>query len=171
MNIAKQLFKHNKPIIREFGFGGSDIPILWDAYKKGQLEEVPEELSMDQFMELCDEIHDHVYETWMIEDIVKGEMIPVAVVFCKSDGWQFEPHVVYFDTATTRIKLRTYVAFLKKTKYRKTIGVCVVKVPKDTLKLTNKVEEMGLLNYVGKIAGGRPNGNDYIYSVRCNRRH
>ena len=174
MKTIDQLFKYSRPVIRPFVYAGDgvagDIPIAWDAYKKGLFADLPEDYSMEQFLELSEAMADEVFETWIVEDKVKGEMVPVGVVFCKSDGWQFEPHVTYFDNATTKIKLRTYAAFLKKTKYRKDIGACVAKVDKNTIKLTNVIEKMGLLKYVGKIWGGRPDGNDYIYSIRCNRR-
>ena len=174
MKTIDQLFKYSRPIIRPFVYAGNgmagDVPIAWDAYKKGLFDDLPEDYSMEQFLELTENMADEIFETWIVEDKVGGEMVPVGVVFCKCDGWQFEPHVTYFENATPKIKLRTYAAFLKKTKYRKDIGACVAKVDKNTIKLANVIEKMGLLKYVGKIWGGRPGGNDYIYSIRCSRR-
>ena len=64
------------------------------------------------------------------------------------------------------------MAFLKKTKYRKDIGACLIRVEKKMTNLCNKLEEMKLLEYVGKIWGGSPSGNQYLYSIRCSgRRH
>ena len=174
MKAIDQLFKYSRPVIRPFVYAGNgiagDIPVLWDAYKKGLFDDLPNDYSMEQFVELSETLRDELFETWIVEDKVKGEMVPVGVVFCKCDGWQFEPHVTYFENATMKIKLRTYAAFMKKTKYRKDIGACVARVPKNTIRLANAIEKMGLLKYVGKIWGGRPGGNDYIYSIRCSRR-
>ena len=174
MKLIEQLFKYSRPVIRKFEYysdgKAGDVPIAWDAYKKGLLKDLPEDYTMEQFLELTESMDEEIFETWIIEDKVHGQVVPVAIVFCKTDGWQFEPHVVYLENATPKIKLRTYAAFLKKTKYRKDIGAWVARVDRSTVKLTNVIEKMGLLKYVGKIWGGRPNGNDYIYSVRCNKR-
>lgn len=180
MNVIKQLFKNSKPVIRDFkypdmeaGIAG-DLPILWEAYKRGQLEDMPEGLEMSHFVEIAEALRDQLFEVTVVEDQVSGELMPIAFVFVKnatSDGWQIEPHVTYLDNATPRLKLRSYVAYLKKTKYRKDVGACVIRVDKESTKLANKAEKYGLVEYVGKIWGGRKGGNDYLYSVRCNRRH
>ena len=179
MNPVKQLFKHSKPVIRAFeypdlevGFSG-DLPFLWDRYLNGELVDVPQGLTMGDFLEIAEAMKHELHEVTIVEDYVRGELMPIAIVFLKNisdDGWQVEPHVVYFEEATARHKLRSYVAYLKKTKYRKDIGACVVRVDKETTKLANRAEKYGLLEYVGKIWGGRPDGNDYLYSLRCNRR-
>ena len=180
MNPVKQLFKRNKPVIRSFEYPdfeegkSGDLPILWDAYKRNELPDMPEGIEMDVFVEIAEEMRNQLFEVKVVEDLVGDAYEPVAFVFVKDasgDGWQIEPHVVYLDTANLRHKLRSYVAYLKKTKYRKDIGACVLRVDKETTKLANRAEKYGLLEYVGKIWGGRPDGNDYLYSVRCNRRH
>jgi hypothetical protein len=174
MKTINQLFKYSRPVIRPLVYAhdgiAGDVPLLWDAYKKGLFPDLPEDYEISEFYALTESMGEEIFETWIVEDKVRGEVVPVGVVFCKCDGWQFEPHVTYFDNATVKIKLRTYAAFLKKTKYRKDIGACVARVPKNTIKLANAIEKMGLLKYVGKIWGGRPDGNDYIYSIRCSRR-
>ena len=171
---SSDLFKKNKPVIREFktvseGDPG-DLPYLWDIYRKGKLVDLPENLTMEQFLETSETILELVSEAWVIEDFVDDVLKPVVFVFCKSDGWILEPYAIYLDNATPRSVLRTYVGFIKKTKYRKDIGACLVRVDKDSTKITNKIEEMGLLEYVGKVWGGAPHGNQYLYSVRCGRR-
>jgi len=174
MKTLEQLFKYSKPVIRPFVYASEgvagDVPLMWDAYKKGLFDDIPEDYSMQQFFELTEAMSEEIFETWVLEDKVRGEVVPVGIVLCKTDGWQLEPHIFYFENTTTKIKLRTFAAFLKKTKYRKDIGACIAKVDKSTVKLTNVIEKMGLLKYVGKIWGGRPDGNDYIYSIRCGRR-
>lgn len=177
VNLAKIIFKRTRPVIRPFkypeGDDAGDLPIIWDAYKRGLFDDLPDDFSPAEFVELVEAVRESLFETYIVEDFVHDNLEPVAYLMLKSideKHWQIEPHVVYFENATPRIKLRTYVAFLKKTKYRKDVGACVVRVPKDTTKLANKVEEMGLLEYVGKIWGGRPGDNDYLYSLRCQRR-
>ncbi len=172
---SEQLFKSGKPVIRDFKFiegtDAGDVPYLWDAYKKGVFKDVPEDLTMQEFAEYINDLQDYVQEVWMVEDKVGESMQPVAIVICKSDGWLLEPHVQYFDNATPKAIYRTYAAFMKKTKYRKDIGACLVRVEKNSVNLANRIEKMGLLQYVGKIWGGKPSGNEYLYSVRCKRRH
>ena len=171
---TKLLFKHSKPIIRPFKFikegDLGDMPYLWDAYKKDLIEDLPKDISMEDFVGAIDEAQDIIQEMWTLEDKVKGTVKPIGVVTCKNDGWQLEPSVQYYDTATPRTVLRSYIAFLKKTKYRKDIGACVVKAEKKGINLANKAQKLGLLEYVGKVWGGRPSGNEYVYSVRCGRR-
>ena len=180
MNPVKQLFKFSKPVIRNFEYPdlengkAGDLPLLWDAYQRNQLPDMPENIDMQVFVEIAEEMRMQLFEVNVVEDKVGEEYQPIAFVFVKnasSDGWQIEPHVTYLDNATPRHKLRSYVAFLKKTKYRKDVGACVLRVNKETTKLANRAEKYGLVEYVGKIWGGRPDGNDYLYSVRCNRRH
>jgi len=167
------LFKNNRPVIREFkpvdGADAGDLPYIWDAYKSGYLKELPEDMSMDDFLGFTEEVLNRVQEAVIVEDFIKGKLEPVAFVVSKNDGWLLEPHVQYFKNASPRNKLRTYVAFLKKTKYRKDIGACLVRVPTDTKNLTNHIEQYGLLEYVGKIWNGTKTGNEYLYSVRCKR--
>lgn len=177
MDFAKELFKKDRPIIRPFiypdGNNPGDLPYLWDCYKNGLFTDLPEDLEIAQFVEIADILEQETFETHMIEDKIEDQYHPIGVVFVKSidfENWQIEPHVFFFRNATAKIKLRAWVAFIKKTKYRKDIGACVVRADKDGAEIANKVEKAGLLRYVGKIWAGRRGGNDYIYSVRCNRR-
>lgn len=171
-NLKKLLFKKNRPVLREYvpltDKGAGDAPYLWDAYLKGSLKGAEPGMSMEQFAEYLFEVTEVVPEIYIVEDYIQGELKPVAVVFCNNDGWLLEPHVMYFDNATPRIILRTYVAFLKKTRWRKDIGACLIRSEKDAVNLINRVEQMGLVEWVGKVWGGRPNGNEYLYSMRCN---
>ena len=168
-----QLFKSGKPVIRSFqgidGDSAGDVPYLWDAYKKGLMDELPEGLDMGDFVEVIEVLMEKSQEAWVLEDTVNGSMEPIAVVLCRSDGWLLEPHVQYFDNATPRAIYRTWAAFIKKTKYRKDLGACLVRVNKDHINLANRLERMKLLQYVGKVWGGRPSGDEYLYSVRCKR--
>ena len=173
-DLKRLLFKRNKPVLRDYipltDKGAGDSPYLWDAYLKGKLNGVDEGMTMAEFAEYLYEVSQAIPEIYMVEDYVGGELQPIAVVLCNNDGWQLEPHVMYFDNATPRTILRSYVAFLKKMKWRKDIGACLIRVEKDTVNLTNKVEKMGLIEWVGKVWGGRPSGNEYLYSMRCQAR-
>ena len=167
------LFKHSKPIIRPFEQVGEtvgDIPYIWDAYQKGLFEDMQTGLTMEEFLDFANDIVGEVEEIWIVEDKINGEMVPIAIVLCRNDGWLLEPHVQYFDNATPRSILRSYVGFMKKTKYRKDIGACLVRGEKKNLTLLNRIEKMGLIEYVGKIWGGSPRGNQYLYSLRCGRK-
>jgi len=169
--LEKLLFKKSKPVLRplapmtEDDFG--DVPYLWDAYKKNLLGEVPENMSMEEFIEWAKGIFIQIPKMWIVEDTVYGKLQPVAIVFSTYNGWTLEPHVVYFDKATPRAIIRAYVAFLKKTKYDKSIGACIIRVDKKNRALPNRLEKMGLIEWVGKIWGGKPDGNEYLYSMRC----
>ncbi|MGI9316752.1 MAG: hypothetical protein ACR2QW_05420 [bacterium] len=171
-DLKRLLFKRNKPVLRDYvpltDKGPGDAPYLWDAYLKDKLNGAEPGMTMPEFAEYLYEVSQAVSEIYILEDYVGGELHPIAVVFCNNDGWQLEPHVVYFDNATPRTILRTYVAFLKKTKWRKDIGAVLIRSEKDGTNLANRVEKMGLIEWVGKVWGGRPGGNEYLYSMRCN---
>jgi hypothetical protein len=172
--LDKRLFKKNRPVIRKMGFidegNTEDSAFLWDLYCKGIMKDVPSDMNMEEFIELLDIIRDRTDEIYIIEDLIGGVYWPIAFVLARSNGWLLEPHVYYSDLATARHKMRSYVAFLKHTKYRKDLGACLVRVDKETTPLANKMEGIGLLEFVGKIWGGMPSGNEYLYSVRCQRR-
>ena len=171
---ATDLFKKNKPVLRKVQFvtdgNAGDLPYLWDQYKKGLFKDVPDDFSMADFVEYVDVLNDSLREMWILEDYVEEQLTPVALVLCMGNGWTLEPYVFYFKNASPRIVLRTYVGFMKKTKYRKDIGACLVRVDNVARNLANRVERLGLLEYVGKIWGGAPNGNQYLYSVRCGKK-
>lgn len=171
-NLSKLLFKNNRPVLRKFVMPNDtnpgDLPYLWDAYQNGLLLDGDNTtMDMELFSGYIMNLLNKVQEVWMLEDFVKKEMTPVAIVLCGNDGWTLEPHVGYFQNATTRIKLRTYVAFLKKTKRRKNIGCCLMRVPQDTRLLCNRIEKMKIIQWVGRVWCGKSDGDEYIYSMRC----
>ena len=165
------LFKHNRPVIRPFEFikgdNPGDLPYIWDAYKEGLFKEAPENLSIDSFIEYSDAFMVVAQEMYMFEDIVNGVLTPIGICLNKNNGWQIEPHMLWFSAATPRTIYRACVAFLKHTKYRKDIGSCLIRVGKQEKSFISHFEKMGLLEYVGKVWGGTPYGNEYLYSVRC----
>ena len=172
-NLKRLLFKRSKPVLRRYepitSEGAGDAPYLWDAYQKGLLKETPENMSMADFSEWLFDATDRIPELWIVEDYVKGKLEPVAFIYAIHDGWLMEPHVVHFDNASPRIILRTWVAFLNKTRFSKHTGACLIRVEQDSVNLANKLEQMKILHWVGKIWCGRPDGNEYLYSMRCKR--
>ena len=176
-NVPEKLFAKSKPVLRHFEpmtqESAGDFPYLWDAYQRGLLVELPSDLDIESFTDYMIGLLDQIPEVWVVEDEVQGEIKPIAFVFCSHDGWIMEPHAVYFDYATPRNILRAYVAFLKKTKWRKDTGACLVRVDQKDRKFVNRIEQMKIgLEWVGKIWGGKPTGNEYLYSMRCSaRRH
>lgn len=163
------LFKYSKPIIRRFepvGETAGDVPYIWDAYQKGLIKDIPQDLGMEEFMEMANELY-HSLEMEIVEDNIHGEVVPIGLIYTKNNGCLIEPHVVWFDNATPRAIYRSYVGYLKRTRYRKDIRACLIRVDNRYTKFLNRLEKLRLVEYVGKIWGGRPEGNDYLYSVRC----
>lgn len=170
-DIKRLLFKRNKPVIREFipltDKSAGDAPYIWDAYQKGLLKGVELGMTMPDFAEYLYEITQQIPLLFIVEDYVRGELTPVAFIYAMHDGHLMEPHVVHFDNATPKIIYRTWVAFLKKTKWDKQTGACLLRLEKDSVNLANRLEQMKLIEWVGKVWGGRPEGNEYLYSMRC----
>ena len=170
-NLKRLLFKRNKPVLRTYvpitDKGAGDAPYLWDAYQKGLIKGTVEGMTMPDFAEYLYEIGQQIPELWIVEDYVKGELKPVAFIYASHDGWLMEPHVIHFDNSTKKIIYRTWVAFLSKMRRNKNTGACLLRLEKDSVNLANHLEKMGLIEWVGKIWGGRPSGNEYLYSMRC----
>ena len=169
-DIKRLLFKRNKPVIREFipltDKGAGDAPYIWDAYQKGLLQKVEPGMDMADFSEYLYEVTQQIPKLWMVEDYVKGELKPVAFIFAAHDGHLMEPHVVHFDNTTPRIIYRVWVAFLSKMRWDKETGALLLRLEKDAVLMANRLEQMKLIEWVGKVWGGRPSGNEYLYSMR-----
>ena len=170
-DIKRLLFKRNKPVIRDYipltDQGAGDAPYIWDAYQKGLLKDVEPGMSMADFAEYLYEITQQIPRLYIVEDYVGGKLTPVAFIFAAHDGHLMEPHVVHFDNASPKIIYRTWVGFLKKMKWDKHTGAVLLRLEKDSVTLANRLEQMRLVEWVGKIWGGRPSGNEYLYSMRC----
>jgi hypothetical protein len=167
-----RLFKGGRPIIRELLVidGDSfhkDVGLLWVSYSKGNFfHDVERGLSKEDFVEVLKNIL-NTRDCFIAEDrnsALKGYG-PVGVIAIKTDGWKIEPHAVYFPWATARNKIRAAVSFFQMIRYKK-IGCCVVYSLMYSKPLFDKVQEYGVLNYVGRIPNGDARGDEYMYTIK-----
>ena len=164
-----RLFKKSRPHFRKAdlvnldGSYGSDMGILWAAYKAGSFQ-APQDLTQESLAEWFVESARKFNGFWIGEDeskAFKGGKGAVAVVGTFTDGLLVSLVGQPLKWATKRNMLRSCVAFLHMiTKSNKT-GVCMVKGNKSTQPLLDHMKHYGLLYYVGKT-----NPDEYLYSVR-----
>ena len=166
-----RLFKRGRPnirplIIEENGKPHKDIGLLWVAYKKGSFPLFPVDMKEPEFFQYVLKLSDE-HGLYVAEDYNKEYegLGPIAVISVKTDGWKVEPHTNFFNWATVRNKLRSTVAFFQMVRYQK-IGCCVVYSLIDSKPLFDKVQEYGVLNYVGRIPNGDMRGDEYMYTIR-----
>ena len=167
-----RLFKKGKPFIRPVqiynGSGYSkDIGILWTAYKRDPLKIFGEGLDQQTFAERVEELANKA-DLLFVDDENRGyeNKGPIMFMALYSDGWKAEPFAQFFPWATPKNKLRASVSFLHWVRYSKEIGVFVIHALKNDITLLNRCKDHGVLFYSGKIIGGNPYGNEYIFSVR-----
>lgn len=169
----KTLYRAGKPNLRAFVSHdgeelGPDVGILWAAYKNGSFN-FPQ---MDQksFAEFTLTSLTRFNSVWIMEDFNKGFRSgfgPVCLIGIHSNGWKITPTVFWFSWATIKNKLRCAVAFVQKTRFEKSVGVCEFRAEQGGIKLLkHTIKYVPTLRYVGKIWFGTPNGDQYIFSVR-----
>ena len=172
----QRLFKHGKPLIRPLeiynGEGYSkDIGILWAAYKRKPFEIFGQGLSQQDFAESIEQLASKA-DLMVIDDENKGYKDKGPIVFLSlfSNGWKSQPQVEFFPWATIKNKLRASVTFLHWIRYSKEVGVIEIRGLKEDKPLLEKCMDYGVLFYSGKVIGGHPTGNEYIYSVKGRKR-
>lgn len=168
--LRDRLFKKDRPVVRPLEiFDGDkyhkDVGILWAAHQRKPFYGYPE-MSQQQFAEYLEDLS-KIKELYMIEDHNKGysDVGPVGAVAVESDGWKIIPHAEFFHWATPRNILRASVSFLQMARYKK-IGCVEVRSVEGSRALFNHCVNHGVLFYNGKIPGGDPRGDEYIYSIR-----
>lgn len=168
----ERLFKRGRPFIRELViYDGDryhkDLGILWAAHQKQPFYMIPENVSQQQFALEVVELSKRA-ELFMAEDDNYGYQGrgPIGLVMSQSDGWRVEPHVEFFPWATKRNMLSATVAFIQYLRYSRKVGVCIIRSLEDSVSLFRKCETYGVLHYVGKVHGGDPRGDEYLFSVK-----
>lgn len=105
---------------------------------------------------------------WVVEDDTKAFKSgrgQVALVAIRTDGWVYEPHVMFFKWATKRNVLRSAVAFFQMIRHQRDVGACVVKTNKKDFAFMKHMEKYGVLYMRGKIPNGTPDGDAFIFSI------
>lgn len=187
--IAKQkLMRLNRsglPVIRDFRLSGPrpDMAVLWAAYLRGGFD-LGDGLTQEEFEREVELLLNTAYNFVVVEDfnsIANGDMAPICVIQEKFDGWMVEPHIEWFPWATKRNKLRTVVNYLRSLRSHEVYATVLIKSMKEHVDFFNGIIEYGVLHklsqfndgklieQVGRIVGGDPRGDIYLYSMLCNR--
>lgn len=159
----------NRPSVRRCDVENlRDLGIVWADYRAGNFFFQPG-LSNDEFVSAALPLLSSWDSVWFVEDNSSqygaGEG-PVAILGIKTDGWRVEPHIHHFAWATTRQKLRAWVAVLQMLRYDKEIGVILLIVQEEHKTFFDHVVKYGVLFPKGRIAGGLPTGNGLLYTMR-----
>lgn len=89
---------------------------------------------------------------------------PVAIVGILTNGWMYEPTIVFFKWADKRNKLRCAVALFQRMR-SKSVGVCVVSVTRKDFAYMKHMKKYGVLYLRGKIPNGSPEGHLFMFSI------
>lgn len=137
---------------------------LWAAYKAGSFQ-IQAGLSQEQFANHVRNVMGR-FENFVVDDDnirFKARRGPVALICVSSDGWRYEPVLMFFKWATKKNILRVSVSFFHKTALSSKVGVCVVRWGKSIL--LDHMKKYGVLFPRGRIPMGSKNGDEYTYSV------
>ena len=169
MKIAKKrrdkLFRTGKPVIRPAQY--SDIRWMWAAAKRDGFKG-----DSTEFTEYVEPLLAQADKIFILEDRnneFAKKAGPVGVVLTNYDNWSMVPHVEWFPWATPRNKLRCTVGFLQSMRYTQSVGsikIFAIDEYADWFKWLRRYIPIIL---VGKIPGGRPDGNEWVFYVRGRR--
>jgi len=137
---------------------------LWAAYKAGSFK-LPAGISQERFAAEVQSVLGK-FENFIVDDDsnkFRNKRGPVALICVSSDGWRYEPVMMFFKWATKRNMLRVSVSFFHKSALSSKVGVCVVKFGKSVL--LDHLSKYGVLFPRGRIPMGSALGDEYIYSV------
>ncbi len=136
---------------------------LWVAYQKGSFK-IAEGLDQQTFSA---EIQKRLgAENFVVDDDsgkFKSGRGPVALICVATNGWRYEPVIIFFKWASKRNMLRVSVSFFHKSSLSSKVGVCVVRWSKSVL--LDHLKKYGVLFPRGKIPMGTAMGDEHIYSI------
>jgi hypothetical protein len=145
----------------------SDLGFLWAAYKNKSFP-MPDGLNQEEFVAEMVNRFGAFNLLWIIEDDneqFKSGKGQISLVGIKTDGWTFEPMIYFFKWATDDNILRAAVAFFHMLRYKKEVGVCLVKAIENEKFLYDKMKDYGVLHFRGRIPYGLPQGDAFVYSI------
>ena len=157
-----RIFRSGKPRIRPMVY--DDIRWLWVAARRQDYDGNPEDFSRETepLLAAADKL-------FMLEDsnreFTEG-VGPVGVVLANYDGWTLAPHVEWFPWATPRNILRCSVGFLQLMKYTHDVGCVKIFATAENAPWFKRLKRYIAINLGGRIPGGRPSGEEYIFYLR-----
>lgn len=129
---------------------------------------MPKNLSQEQFLEEMIKQFGSFVHLWIIDDDndkFKSGRGQISLVGIKTDGWILEPVIFFFKWATEENILRASVAFFHMLRYKKDVGVCLVKAIENEKSLFEQMKDYGVLYYRGRIPYGHPSGDLFLFSI------
>lgn len=163
-----KLFRQGQPQFRRMEI--SDLQWLWAAHKFTSHEE----LSQEEFREVMFSHLEQYARVYISEDVnhkFTGNIGPVGMFGAYFDGWTLEPHVEFFPWATQRNMIKSIVGFLMFQRFQPDIGCIRIHCSEERRELFKRLSKYVPIRVGGKIAGGRPDGPDFIFYVRGKRQH
>lgn len=143
-----------------------DVKLVWAAHSKKPFSLISGLLNQEEFINRLNS------KMEIIEDLnpAFNGVGPVCLVKSQNDGWKAFPRAEFFPWASPRNILRCTVQYLQKLRFEKTTGAVVIYCLQDSLLLMNRAKKYGVIFSSGKIVGGNPLGDEFIFSVRGKRR-
>jgi len=133
-----------KPVSRPLA--ADDRRWLWAAYVKGSFPEktFPAGLEIEDFNEIVDKQIETLDEAYMLE--MDDRPVGLVGVFLNQRYGYIEPHVIWFEWATTRNKIEAAVKFIDK--LRKKVPMMII-VDEDTKSFFTHIERHGIIKRIG----------------------
>lgn len=162
----KRLFQGSKPTFRPAT--EDDLRWLWAAYK---IKPDGDDLTQDEFAQKASNALSSYSMVFIAEDknnkFSQGNG-PIGVVVSDYDGWNLEPHAEFFPWATHRNKVKTVVGFLMAQRFADNVGCIRIRSSQKNMDFYQRMRGYLPIRHGGKIAGGRPDGPEYIFYIRGN---
>ena len=119
---------------------------LWAAYVKGSFPEktFPAGLEIEEFDKVVDKQVETLDEAYILE--IDERPVGLVGVFFNPRYGYIEPHVIWFEWATSRNKVETAVKFIDK--MRKKIPIMLI-VDEDVKNFFTHIERHGIIKRIG----------------------
>jgi hypothetical protein len=174
-DARKRLFSKDRPTIRpleivtDSGEFGRDMAVLWAAYRKGSFPN-SQEMDQEAFTTHTLSYFTQFEFAWIVEDRnakYSDQYGPVGMVAANYDGWTLEPHWIPFTWSTHRNRLRTLVVFMQWARYKKDLGLVLIKAEEKHKRAFDHISERyGSINYIGEIPHGDIGRDLHLYYGR-----
>lgn len=165
-----RIVKKNRPnfrkaeLLADDGSYGSDMGVLWAAYKAGSFE-APADMDQGDFAKWI-LMQAQGYTTLLVGDdkckAFSSGFGPVCLAGTKRDGLLVMVEGQAFKWATKKNLVRCSVAFLNMMRLSGKTGVLMAKAQAGGKKLMDHMNKYGLMYWIGKC-----DTDAHLYSLRC----
>lgn len=165
-----RLFKRSKPVVRSLEIldgenYSKDVGVMWAAYKAGSFQQLPKDLTQEQFLMFAENLQNKFQKVWLVDDSNKAFKStgkgPVMLIGTNANGLAVTAEGIGFKWAKKANVIRAATAFLNMIRYSKKTGVCLVKSNKTDLPFFHGLKKYDVLYYVGRVSA-----DEWLFAIR-----